>query len=128
MHRIAGNIVDLVVLDFVALPLFGLYQIITTNLEHVPTWIYILSFTLLSLLTVAYTLFFWTRSGRTPGMTAVGLRLVNGNGKTPSMKQAVIRLVVCILPIPGFSSLGAITRLGGIPFQDKLSSTSITRD
>ncbi len=128
MHRIAGNVVDLVVLDFIALPLYGVLQAVGASSDQLPIWLVIVGITVAIILTIAYVMFFWLRAGRTPGMTAVGLRLVNEEGELPTPKQAVVRFLVSILPLPGLSALGAIPALGGHPFQDKLSGTTVIRD
>jgi uncharacterized RDD family membrane protein YckC len=128
MHRIAGNVVDLVVLDFIALPLYGLMQAINANAETLPLWLIVSGFLLVLVLTVVYVLFFWVRLGRTPGMTAVGLRVVDQNGEKPSLIQAITRLITSALPIPGLSTIGTIEVLGGRPYQDTLSKTAIIRE
>jgi polar amino acid transport system permease protein len=128
MHRIAGFVVDLVVLDFIALPLYGVFQAVNANTDQIAMWIVITGIGFAVSIAVAYVLFFWLRTGRTPGMTAVGLRVVNAEGNIPTPKQAVIRFVVSLLPVPGLSILGAIHAFGGQPFQDRLSGTMIIRD
>jgi len=128
MHRIAGNIVDLIVLDFIGLPLFGLFQAINAITEQIPAWLIITTVTLAALLSSAYVLFFWVRAGRTPGMMAVGLRLENIDGASPTLKQAVIRLIVSLLPLPGLGLVGALAVLGSQPYQDKFSDTIVIRD
>ena len=128
MHRIAGNVVDLVVLDFIGLPLYGIMQAISANTDQMPMWLVITGITLAVLLTIVYMLFFWMRTGRTPGMTAVGLRLVNVDGVPPTLMQAAIRLIVSVLPLPGLSSVGALPSLGGQPYQDKFSQITVIRD
>lgn len=128
MHRIAGNIIDFVVLDFIGLPLFGITGAISANTEQMPVWLIITTVTLVAILGIAYILFFWVRAGRTPGMTAVGLRVVNKAGAPPNRKQAVLRLIASLLPFPGLSSVGVLAALGGQPFQDKYSDTTVIRD
>ena len=68
-------------------------------------------------------LFFWVRAGRTPGMTAVGLRFVNTDGD-PTNPQTGGKTVdrQPAYPYPGLSSIGAMAVLGGQPYQDKLSA------
>jgi polar amino acid transport system permease protein len=128
MHRLAGNIVDLVVIDFITLPLYGIVQAISVNFERVPVWLAITGISLAILITIVYLLLFWTRIGRTPGMTAVGLRLVDKAGQKPSLKQAFTRFLTSTLPIPGLAWLGLLSTLGGRPFQDRLSATTVIRD
>jgi uncharacterized RDD family membrane protein YckC len=128
MHRIAGNVVDLVVLDFFALPLYGVIQAVSVNSDEIPLWLITVGLLLAGLLFIFYMLFFWTRVGRTPGMTAVGLRLVNDKGESPTLKQTITRFVVSLLPLPGLSLLGGIPALGGHPYQDRLSKTTVIRD
>ncbi len=128
MHRISGNVIDFVVLDFIGLPLFAIMQALKGSAEQMPAWLISITLTLGAILIVTYVLFFWIRAGRTPGMTAVGLRLVNTNGAKPTHRQAVKRFIVSLLPFPGLSSIGALAVLGGQPFQDKYSDTIIVRD
>ena len=44
-------------------------------------------------------LYFWSRDGQTLGMTAWRVKLVNSEGKAPSLQQLLIRLAVAPLSI-----------------------------
>ncbi|MGC9523590.1 MAG: ABC transporter permease subunit [Anaerolineae bacterium] len=118
MHRLAATILDLVILDFIGLPIFALVPQIAPGLPAA-------SFGLIALIGLVYVLGFWTSAGRTPGMMAVGLRLVTDGGGPPTLGQAMGRLLVSLLPVPGLSLVWAWRRLGGLPLQDRISQTYV---
>ncbi len=118
MHRLSATILDLVILDFIGLPVFALVPLIAPTSS-------LASFVLMGLIGLIYVLGFWTRSGRTPGMMAVGLRLVTRDGGTPTLGQALGRLLVSLLPMPGLSLVWAWRPLGGRPLQDRISHTYV---
>ena len=123
MHRLSGVMVDFVILDFVGLPVLGLIAL------AVPTGALavIVPAVAMSVVAIVYLLGFWARNGQTPGMMSVGLRMVNAEGAPPSLGQALGRLLLGILPVPGFSLLFAHPVLGGSPLQDRLTHTTIDR-
>lgn len=62
------------------------------------------------LLTAVYEVFFLTRSGATPGKSAVGIRVANvADGGNPSVQSAAIRWAVGY--IPGYLPVGAVFSL-----------------
>ncbi|MBN2394342.1 MAG: ABC transporter permease subunit [Anaerolineae bacterium] len=126
MHRLAGGVVDLVVLDFVGLIVYGLLQPLALVFAGLP----VNAVLLVVMLGVGliYILLFWTRSGRTPGMMAVGLRLSNVEGAHPSLSQAFMRLLFLILPLPGLSLLWMVWSPTGEPLNDRFAHTRVTRD
>jgi polar amino acid transport system permease protein len=124
MHRLAGSVVDFVVIDFLALPIWGLAQAVLPAGSGAGAVV----LAVMGGLAVAYVLFFWTRIGRTPGMMAVGLRLIDREGRTPSFPQAVQRLLIALLPLPGLSYLGVLRPLGGYPLQDRFTRTFVVRN
>jgi len=123
MHRLSGVVLDFVVLDLIGLPIFGITQLL---LPEQNTAVLVM-LAVMAIATIAYILFFWTRAGRTPGMMAVGLRIVTHNGNAPSLKQAIGRLVIGALPLPGFSLIWATPRLGGSPLQDQATRTAVVQ-
>ena len=74
MHRLAGVVVDLVVLDFAGLIIYGLIQALALVIPGLSVNVVLL--VVMLVLGVVYVLFFWTRAGRTPGMMAVGIVIV----------------------------------------------------
>ncbi|HNT74861.1 MAG TPA: RDD family protein [Anaerolineae bacterium] len=126
MHRLAGVLLDLVVLDFIGLIVYGLVQGIALLLPDLAVGVILLG--LMGVVMVAYTLFGWVRFGRTPGMMAVGLRLVNAEGAFLTWGAAIKRLVVALLPLPGLSLFGLLPSLGGQIWHDRLAQTSVIRD
>jgi polar amino acid transport system permease protein len=120
MHRLAGTVVDLVVLDFIGLPVFALIGLFIAE----PTSAALITLGIMAGAAIVYVLIFWTRFGRTPGMMAVGLRLATAQGDRLTMGQAVQRLAISVLPVPGFSLLWGLEALGGRPLQDRLTGTS----
>jgi uncharacterized RDD family membrane protein YckC len=46
---------------------------------------------------VAYFAYFWTRSGATPGMRAVGIRVENETGTQPSPRRALLRALAALV-------------------------------
>lgn len=123
MHRLSSVVVDFVILDFVGLPIFALAQLLAGS----GTTATIATLSTLAVLTVIYLLGFWTVSGRTPGMMAVGLRIVSLEGLAPSIGQAIGRLLIGILPIPGLSLIWAAKPFGGRPLQDRLTQTYVVQ-
>jgi uncharacterized RDD family membrane protein YckC len=123
MHRLSGVILDFVILDLIGLPIFGITQLL---LPEANTAV-LAMLAVMAGAAVAYVLFFWTRMGRTPGMMAVGLRIVTHNGDQLSLKQAVGRLLIGLLPLPGFSLIWAAPRLGGSPLQDQATHTIVVQ-
>jgi polar amino acid transport system permease protein len=126
MHRLAGVVVDLVVLDFIGLIVYGLLQGLALLLPGLTVIAILLG--LMGVLMVVYTLFSWTRFGRTPGMMAVGLRLVDAQGASPTFLAALKRLAAALLPLPGLSLFGLLPALGGGALHDRLAQTSVIRD
>ncbi|HOT90547.1 MAG TPA: ABC transporter permease subunit [Anaerolineae bacterium] len=126
MHRLAGGVVDLVVLDFIGLIVYGLIQAIGAVIPLASPYLVLL--VVMVLLGAVYVLFFWTRAGRTPGMMAVGLRLTDGEGAHPTLSQAFRRLLFLILPLPGLSLLWMLWSSTGEPLHDRFARTHIIRD
>ncbi len=124
MHRLAGSLVDLVVIDFLALPIWGLAQAALPEGSNAGLFILVA----MGLLTIVYVLVFWTRAGRTPGMMAVGLKLIDQEGGIPTLSQAVQRLLIAFLPLPGLSYVGVLRALGGYPLQDRFTRTFVVRN
>ncbi len=124
MHRISGVIVDFVILDFVGLPVFGLAQLLSAEQAAVT----LITLSVMALVAVAYIIFFWIRMARTPGMMAVGLRVITQDANALSLRRAISRLVIGILPLPGFSLIWAVPQLGGIPLQDRATHTRVVQD
>jgi polar amino acid transport system permease protein len=125
MHRLSGVVVDIVLLDFIGLLVYGVLQIPYTYFEF-PIVLVLLAIMLPVM--IAYTLFCWTRFGRTPGMMAVGVCLVNEKGNIPNMNQAIRRLLIALLPLPGLSLVGMARVLGGCSLHDKVAQTDVIRD
>ncbi len=50
-----------------------------------------------SIIYIAYNLFFWSTTGRTPGKAFMGLRVVTINGKRLSLLRAILRLIGYLL-------------------------------
>lgn len=123
MHRLSSVVIDFVILDFLGLPVFGIAQLIAGP----GTAATIATLTVMGVLAVAYLLSFWTLSGRTPGMMAVGLRVVPLDRTTPSLNQAIGRLLIALLPVPGFSLIWTARRLGGRPLQDRVTQTYVVQ-
>lgn len=126
MHRLAGGVVDLVVLDFLGLIVYGLIQAAAAIFTGLP----VASVLLIVMLVIGlgYVLFFWTRAGQTPGMMAVGLRLSDTEGVHPTLTQALKRLLFLILPLPGLSLLWMLWSPTGEPLHDRLAHTHVARD
>ncbi|MCJ7550521.1 MAG: RDD family protein [Anaerolineae bacterium] len=123
MHRLSGVVLDFVILDFIGLPIFGITQLLLPEQNAAV----VVTLAIMATATIAYALFFWTRAGRTPGMMAVGLRIVTHDGNAPSLKQAIGRLLIGALPLPGFSLIWATPRLGGSPLQDQATHTAVVQ-
>jgi polar amino acid transport system permease protein len=126
MHRLAGGVVDLVVLDFVGLIVYALIQPLALIFPEFPVITVLL--VVMFVLGLIYLVFFWVRSGRTPGMMAVGLRLANGQDTHPSLAQALKRLLFLILPVPGLSLLWMFLPPTGEPLHDRFANTHVARD
>ena len=126
MHRLAGVVVDLVVLDVIGLVLYGLLQSLSLAIPGFPVAI-ALTAAMLALL-VVYTLVFWVRSGRTPGMMAVGLRLCDAEKRRPSLGQAAKRLALGLLPVPGLGLVWMMSALGARALQDRWTGTYVVRE
>ncbi len=122
MHRLAGGVADLVVLDFIGLIVYGVIQVVGLPSP------YLVLLIVMAFLSAVYVLFFWTRAGRTPGMMAVGLRLANADGAHPTLMQSLRRLLFLILPLPGLSLLWMLWSPTGEPLHDRFALTHIIRD
>ncbi len=126
MHRLAGGIVDFVVLDFIGLIVYGLIQAAALVFAIASPYMPLL---IIMLVVIAvYVLFFWTRSGRTPGMMAVGLRLSDEDGAHPTLAQALKRLLFLVLPLPGLSLLWMQWSPTGEALHDRFAGTRVGRD
>jgi len=123
MHRLAAVLVDFVILDFIGLPIYGLAQLAPAGADTIA----VVTLAAMSCVAIAYVLFFWTRSGRTPGMMAVGLQIATQHGGPPSLGQAASRLAIGLLPVPGLSLLWAARKLGGLPLQDRATHTRVVQ-
>ncbi|MEJ5309833.1 MAG: ABC transporter permease subunit [Anaerolineae bacterium] len=126
MHRLAGVVVDLVVLDFIGLIVYALIQSLALVVAELPVYTVLLSAMLV--LGLIYLLFFWTRMGRTPGMMAVGLRLFGERDAHPTLGQALKRLLFLILPLPGLSLLWMQWSPTGEALHDRFTHTRVGRD
>ena len=126
MHRLAALAVDAVVLDLVGLVLYGTIQTVAVALGFEQFWV-VVAIVVLGLAAL-YTLCFWTRTSRTPGMMAVGLRIESLGGHGLSLKQAVTRLLFAILPVPGFSLLWMRWSLARQPLHDQQAGTRVVRE
>jgi polar amino acid transport system permease protein len=126
MHRLAGVVVDLVVLDFIGLIVYALIQSLALVVAELP--VYTVLLIVMFVVGLIYLLFFWTRAGRTPGMMAVGLQLSAAQGKPPSMAQALKRLLFLILPLPGLSLLWMQWSPTGEALHDRFAGTRVGRD
>ena len=126
MHRLAGVVVDLVVLDFIGLIVYALIQSLALVVAELP--VYTVLLIVMLVVGLIYLLFFWTRAGRTPGMMAVGLQLSAAQGKPPSMAQALKRLLFLILPLPGLSLLWMQWSPTGEALHDRFAGTRVGRD
>jgi len=123
MHRLSAVVVDFVIMDFIGLPIFGMFQSIFVN----PPTALAATLATVGAIALVYVLAFWMRSGQTPGMMAVGLRVINTAGTPPSLRQAVVRLLLGLLPLPGVGLVWANRRLGGRPLQDRASNTYVVQ-
>jgi polar amino acid transport system permease protein len=123
MHRFSAVVVDLVILDLVGLPVFGLLQLVLGG----STAVSVATLAIVGVVTVVYLVGFWVRAGQTPGMMSVGLRLATPEGESPSLRQALQRLLLAILPLPGVSLVWAHPALGGQPLHDRLARTVVSR-
>lgn len=126
MHRLAGAVVDLVVLDFVGLILFGLLQPLSFAIEGFPLGLLLAG--LMVAITVLYLVFFYARSGRTPGMMAVGIRVCDAEGRIPGLGQVLKRVLLALLPVPGFSMLWMLGAVSRRPLHDRWARTYVVRD
>lgn len=125
MHRLAGLIVDFIVLDLVGLVVYAILEgalLFSPDLSVIPILLLVMG-----ALAAVYMLFFWVRLGRTPGMMAVGLRLVDDQGRMPTLVKALLRLAVACLPLPGLSLFWSL-RDGALPLHDVLAHTVVVRD
>lgn len=126
MHRLAGVVVDLVVLDFVGLIVYALIQPLALVVAELP--VYTVLLVVMLVIGLIYLLFFWTRAGRTPGMMAVGLQLFAEQDEHPSLPQAFKRLLFLILPLPGLSLLWMQWSPSGEALHDHFARTRVGRD
>jgi polar amino acid transport system permease protein len=126
MHRLAGVVVDLVVLDFIGLIVYALIQPLALVVAEMP--VYTVLLIVMLVVGLIYLLFFWTRIGRTPGMMAVGLRLYTVQAEHPSLAQALKRLWFLILPLPGLSLLWMLWSPTGEALHDRFARTRVGRD
>lgn len=126
MHRLAGGLVDFVVLDFIGLIVYGLIQSVSLLSPALP--VYLVLLLVMLGVSLIYIVFFWMRAGRTPGMMAVGLRLSAEDGGHPTLTQALLRLLFLILPLPGLSLLWMQWASDGEPLHDRFARTYISRD
>ena len=126
MHRLAGVVVDLVVLDFIGLIVYGFLQPLALLFTGLPVNA-VLAVAML-VVGLIYLLLFWTRAGRTPGMMAVGLQLSTEQGEHPSFPQALERLLFLILPLPGLSLLWMQWSPTGEALHDRFAGTRVGRD
>jgi polar amino acid transport system permease protein len=124
MHRLAAAVLDFVILDIIGLPIFALISLLTPDSAAGR----IIPLAVMGAIAVVYLLLFWTRSGATPGMLAVGLRLATPEGEGVPLSRAVPRLLLALLPLPGLGLIGAIPALGGRPFQDRWTQTTMIQD
>ena len=68
-------------------------------------------------------LYFWCRGGQTLGMRAWRLLLVQQNGQSVTLRQAILRAVTALF---GLGNLWLWLRFGkGLALQDQLSSTQV---
>ena len=126
MHRLAGVVVDLVVLDFIGLIVYALIQSLALVIAELP--VYTVLLIVMLVIGLVYLLFFWTRMGRTPGMMAVGLQLFVEQGAHPTLAQALKRLLFLVLPLPGLSLLWMLWSPTGEALHDRFARTRVGRD
>jgi polar amino acid transport system permease protein len=121
LHRLAAAVIDFVILDIIGLPVFALIGLVMPDSPIGA----LIPLVVIGAIAVVYLLAFWTRSGATPGMLAVGLRLVTPEGEPASLGQAIPRLLLTMLPLPGLALIGAVPALGGRPLQDRWTQTRV---
>ncbi len=123
MHRLAGVVIDFVILDLIGLPLFALVQLaMVDSPATVPV-----SLALMAAIALGYILFFWTKTGSTPGMMAVGLQVITAQGVPPRLPLAFKRLLLAVLPVPGFGLAFSHPALGRSALQDRWTATRVVR-
>lgn len=125
MHRLAGVVVDFVVLDFAGLIIYGLLQALALAVPGLPANVVLLAVMLA--LGIIYVLYFWTRAGRTPGMMAVGIVIHGAADGRLTWAQAIKRLALAALPLPGLSLMGMLGS-SRQPWHDRFARTFVTRD
>lgn len=126
MHRLAGGVVDFVLLDLIGLIVYGVIQA-AAQIFILPSS-YLILLIVMAVVSAVYILYFWTHAGRTPGMMAVGLRLTDEESAHPTMAQALKRLLFLILPLPGLSLLWMQWSPTGEPLHDRFARTHVGRD
>ncbi len=90
----------------------------------------ILSGSVVGFTTISYFVFFWAVVGQTPGLRFMGLRVVSGDGRRPSGRRALVRMigyVIATLPLYlGFLWVVVDDRRQG--WHDKLARTFVIYD
>lgn len=129
-RRLAAAAVDLALAGVAALVAWALGAEISVILNGTGRGAHhgsLLAWSLVGLVLAGYQPLFWTRSGRTPGMQLVGIRLVSANGSRISPVQALARMgamVLAALPF-GLGFAGAWRDPDGRTWHDRIARTRV---
>ncbi|WP_419904141.1 RDD family protein [Kiloniella sp.] len=125
--RVFAYTLDLIILSFVGLAIGFAVSVLTL------ISIGLLSplFVLLSLLPLAYHSYFLSQHGATPGMNAMGIRMVTMDGENPTLVHAGIATIIFYLSVPATSFLILIVMLFNNErrtLHDLLTNTIVVND
>lgn len=126
-RRLAAAVVDLLLAGVAALVAWALGAelsvILTAGAHHGSA----LAWSLVVAVLAGYQPLFWARSGRTPGMQLLGLRVLAADGTAAGAGRALARtgaMVLSALPL-GFGFAGAWRDPSGRTWHDRLSGTRV---
>ena len=126
-RRLAAAVVDLLLAGVAALVAWALGAeisvILTAGAHHGS----LLAWSLAVLVLAGYQPLFWARSGRTPGMQLLGLRLLAEDGTPAGTGRALARTVAMVLSaLPlGIGFAGAWRDPSGLTWHDRLAGTRV---
>lgn len=98
MQRLASYIVDAIVLYVVWMIVDELLGLVLPPVGLASARA-IVAMAVFAVIVLAYFLYFWVRSGQTPGKMAVGVRLIGPDDQRPSLQRALLRLIPFVVTL-----------------------------
>ncbi len=130
-NRMLAYLIDLIILSVVGLAIGFAAFVLTLISIGLLSPITSIVFVLLPLLPLAYHSYFLSQQGATPGMNAMGIKMITMEGDIPTLLHAGITTIIFYLSVPATSFLILIVMLFNDErrtLHDLLTNTVVVND